>query len=95
MPTASGSSRPAWSGSTAPGVPPYAGHLGTCTTHPVHALEFGAQAVRALCDEDSAVDRAVSIAVAAVIARRPASARARILDLFAPHGSGEPLAYAR
>ncbi|MFI8260909.1 MULTISPECIES: hypothetical protein [unclassified Streptomyces] len=32
---------------------------------------------------------------AAVIADRPDSARPRLLDLFAPHGSGTPLASAR
>ncbi|MER6444979.1 cyclic nucleotide-binding domain-containing protein [Streptomyces venezuelae] len=42
--------------------------------------------------EDSAVGRSVSTAVAAVIADRLDSARTRLLDLFAPHGSGTPLA---
>ncbi|WP_078987410.1 MBL fold metallo-hydrolase [Streptomyces sp. XY332] len=46
-------------------------------------------------NEDSAVGRYVSTAVAAVIADRLDSARTRLLDLFAPHGSGTPLAYAR
>ncbi|MER7467258.1 hypothetical protein [Streptomyces sp. NPDC097981] len=39
--------------------------------------------------------RPKSIAVAAVITRPPASARTCIPDLFAPCGSGLPLAYAR
>ncbi|WP_327134837.1 hypothetical protein OG311_33870 [Streptomyces sp. NBC_01343] len=39
--------------------------------------------------------RAASIAVAAVMAQRPSSARTRILGPFAPHGSGQPLAHAR
>ncbi|MFD9078378.1 hypothetical protein [Streptomyces erythrochromogenes] len=39
--------------------------------------------------------RSVSTAVAAVIADRLDSARTRLLDLSAPHGSGTPLAYAR
>ncbi|WP_168724143.1 hypothetical protein [Streptomyces sp. A1547] len=51
--------------------------------------------VRELCNEDSAVGRYVSTAVAAVIADRLDSARTRLLDLFASHGSGTPLAYAR
>ncbi|MFE5717351.1 hypothetical protein [Streptomyces erythrochromogenes] len=38
--------------------------------------------------------RSVSTAVAAVIADRLDSARTRLLDLFAPHGSGTPLAHA-
>ncbi|WTS73906.1 cyclic nucleotide-binding domain-containing protein [Streptomyces sp. NBC_00207] len=76
-------------------VPPYSWHLGAVTTHPVRALEFDAEAVRRLCDENAVVGRCVSTAVAAVIARRLDSARTRILDLFAPHHSDMPLAYAR
>ncbi len=76
-------------------VPPYSWHLGAVTTHPVRALEFDAEAVRKLCDENAAVGRCISTAVAAVIARRLDSARTRILDLFAPHHSDMPLAYAR
>ncbi len=76
-------------------VPPYARHLGAVTTHPVRALEFDAEAVRKLCDENPTVGRCISTAVAAAIARRLDSAPARILDLFAPHHSDMPLAYAR
>ncbi|MFD9366608.1 cyclic nucleotide-binding domain-containing protein [Streptomyces sp. NPDC060020] len=75
--------------------PPYSWHLGATASHDVRALEFDAAAVRELCNEDSAVGRSVSAAVAAVIADRLDSARTRLLDLFAPHGSGTPLAYAR
>lgn len=75
--------------------PPYTWHLGATATREVRALEFDAAAVRELCNEDSAVGRCVSTAVAAVIADRLDSARTRLLDLFAPHGSGTPLAYAR
>ncbi|MER6216122.1 MULTISPECIES: cyclic nucleotide-binding domain-containing protein [unclassified Streptomyces] len=74
---------------------PYTWHLGATASREVIALEFDAAVVRELCDEDSAVGRSVSIAVAAVIADRLDSARTRLLDLFAPHGSGTPLAYAR
>ncbi|GHI86022.1 hypothetical protein Sxan_33860 [Streptomyces xanthophaeus] len=55
----------------------------------------GAVAVRKLCEENPPVGRCISTAVAAVIARRLGSARTRILDLFAPHHSDMPLAYAR
>ncbi|MDX2389433.1 MULTISPECIES: cyclic nucleotide-binding domain-containing protein [unclassified Streptomyces] len=75
--------------------PPYSRHLGATASHRVRALEFDAAAVRELCNEDSAVGRSVSTAVAAVIADRLDSARTRLLDLFAPYGSGNPLAYAR
>ncbi|MCB5163863.1 cyclic nucleotide-binding domain-containing protein [Streptomyces bambusae] len=74
---------------------PYCWHLGATASREVRALEFDAAAVRELCHEDSAVGRAVSLAVAAVIADRLDSTRTRLLDLFAPHGSGVPLAHAR
>ncbi|WP_051893716.1 hypothetical protein [Streptomyces erythrochromogenes] len=63
----------------------------------MRALEFDAAAGRRLCNEDSAVGRSVAVAVAvgAVIADRLDPARTRLLDLFPPHGSGTPLAYAR
>ncbi|MGW2671008.1 cyclic nucleotide-binding domain-containing protein [Streptomyces sp. NPDC001272] len=76
-------------------VPPYSWRLGATASRVVIALEFDAAAVRQLCKEDSAVGRSVSIAVAAVIADRLDSTRTRLLDLFTPHGSGTPLAYAR
>ncbi|WP_405443173.1 cyclic nucleotide-binding domain-containing protein [Streptomyces avidinii] len=76
-------------------VPPYARRLGAVTTHAVRALEFDAEAVRKLCDENPAMGRCISTAVAAVIPRRLDSSRTRILDLFAPHHSNMPLAYAR
>ncbi|AWZ03451.1 MULTISPECIES: cyclic nucleotide-binding domain-containing protein [unclassified Streptomyces] len=75
--------------------PPYSWHLGATASHAVRALEFDAAAVRQLCNEDSAVGRSVFVAVGAVIADRLDSARTRLLDLFAPHGSGTPLAHAR
>ncbi|THA81545.1 cyclic nucleotide-binding domain-containing protein [Streptomyces sp. A0592] len=75
--------------------PPYSWHLGATASREVRALEFDAAAVRRLCNEDSAVGRSVSVAVGAVIADRLDSARTRLLDLFAPHGSGTPLAHAR
>ncbi|MEV6579715.1 cyclic nucleotide-binding domain-containing protein [Streptomyces sp. NPDC051582] len=74
---------------------PYTWHLGATATHEVRALEFDAAAIRELCNEDSAVGRSVSTTVAAAIADRLDSARTRLLDLFAPHGSGTPLVYAR
>ncbi|WP_223837573.1 cyclic nucleotide-binding domain-containing protein [Streptomyces venezuelae] len=74
---------------------PYTWHLGATASREVRALEFDAAAVRELCQEDSAVGRSVSTAVAAVIADRLDSARTRLLDLFAPYGSGTPLAHAR
>ncbi|MER7729987.1 MULTISPECIES: cyclic nucleotide-binding domain-containing protein [Streptomyces] len=70
-------------------------HLGATAAHDVIALEFDAAAVRKLCQEDSLIGRSVSTAVASVIADRLDSTRTRLLDLFAPHGSGTPLAHAR
>ncbi|MER7467285.1 cyclic nucleotide-binding domain-containing protein [Streptomyces sp. NPDC097981] len=74
---------------------PYTWHLGATASCEVRALEFDAAAVRGLCSEDSVIGRSVSTAVAGVIADRLDATRTRLLDLFAPHGSGTPLAYAR
>ncbi|GAA1880172.1 cyclic nucleotide-binding domain-containing protein [Streptantibioticus ferralitis] len=68
---------------------PYVWHLGARALTEVHADEFDAEAVRALCAGDSELGQAVAMAVAAVIGHRLVAARTRLLDLFAPYGSGE------
>ncbi|WP_371591721.1 hypothetical protein [Streptomyces virginiae] len=45
--------------------------------------------------EDSAVNPAVSVAVATNISDRLGSSHTRLLDLLAPYSSGTPLAHAR
>jgi CRP-like cAMP-binding protein len=69
--------------------PPYVWHLGARALTEVQADEFDAEAVRALCAADSELGQAVALGVAAVIGHRLVTARTRLLDLFAPYGSGE------
>ncbi|MFE9650302.1 Crp/Fnr family transcriptional regulator [Streptomyces sp. NPDC006365] len=68
--------------------PPYMWQLGAEAMTPVRAYEFDAVAVRAMCAEDSAFGRAVATWVGRVVAHRLHAARIRLLDLYAPHGSG-------
>lgn len=68
--------------------PPYVWQLGAEATSPVRAYEFDADAVRKLCDEDPEFGRAVAVWVGRVVAHRLQSARIRLLDLYAPYGSG-------
>jgi CRP-like cAMP-binding protein len=68
--------------------PPYTWQLGGEAMSPVRAYEFDADAVRKLCDEDPELGRAVAVWVGGVVAHRLHSARIRLLDLYAPYGSG-------
>ncbi|MFB7506834.1 cyclic nucleotide-binding domain-containing protein [Streptomyces broussonetiae] len=68
--------------------PPYLWHLGAEATSPVRAWEFDADAVRALCAEDAGSGRAIAVRVAGVIAQPLRATRERLLDLYAPYGSG-------
>ena len=70
-------------------LPPYVWHLGARSLTEVRADEFEAEAVRALCADDPELGRAVAMGVAAVIGHRLKAARTRLLDLYAPYGSGE------
>lgn len=68
--------------------PPYSWHMGAEALSPVRALEFDAQQVRHLCDNDSDLGYAFVLACAEIIGHRLAAARTRLLDLYAPYGSG-------
>lgn len=68
--------------------PPYVWHLGAVTTTPVRAWEFDTEAVRALCDEDAEFGRAIAVWIGRVVAHRLHETRVRLLDLYAPYGSG-------
>ncbi|MEW1923026.1 cyclic nucleotide-binding domain-containing protein [Streptomyces sp. NPDC088360] len=70
---------------------PHTWHLGAETTTPVRAYEFDAAAVRAMCQDDPALGCAVSQWVGNILARRLRSSRVRLLDLYAPYGSGSTL----
>jgi len=67
---------------------PHTYHLGAEATTPVRAYEFDATAVRLMCQEDPALGSAVARWVGDVLAHRLRSARTRLLDLYAPYGSG-------
>ncbi|MEW2318374.1 cyclic nucleotide-binding domain-containing protein [Streptomyces bauhiniae] len=64
-------------------------HLGGEAMSPVRAWEFDAETVRARCAEDPAFGRAVATWVGRVVAHRLHSSRVRLLDLYAPYGSGD------
>ncbi|WP_405699718.1 Crp/Fnr family transcriptional regulator [Streptomyces sp. NBC_00069] len=67
---------------------PYTWHFGAETTTPVRTDEFDAAAVRELMDADPALASAMWQWVGQVLAHRLISAEIRLLDLYAPHGSG-------
>jgi CRP-like cAMP-binding protein len=67
---------------------PHHWHLGAEAAGPVRAYEFDATAVRLMCREDPAMGSAVARWVGDVLAHRLHSARVRLLDLYAPYGSG-------
>lgn len=68
--------------------PPYVWHLGAEAMSPVRAWEFDAEAVRAVCAEDPESGRAIAVWVGRVVAQRLRASRIRLLDLYAPYGSG-------
>ncbi|MEU4129447.1 Crp/Fnr family transcriptional regulator [Streptomyces wuyuanensis] len=68
--------------------PPYLWQLGAEAMTPVRAQEFDALPVRMLMDADPAFGSAIGQWVGRVLAHRLHSARVRLLDLYAPYGSG-------
>ncbi|MEV5955368.1 cyclic nucleotide-binding domain-containing protein [Streptomyces sp. NPDC051987] len=68
--------------------PPYVWQLGAEATSPVRAWEFDAGAVRSLCAQDAEFGRAIAVWVGRVLAGRLHASRFRLLDLYAPYGSG-------
>ncbi|MFD8565446.1 cyclic nucleotide-binding domain-containing protein [Streptomyces sp. NPDC057694] len=69
---------------------PYLWQLGAETVSPVRAHEFDAARVREMCDADPELGRRIGHWVGEVIGHRLLAARIRLLDLYAPHGSGFP-----
>lgn len=67
---------------------PYIWHLGAETASPLRAYEFDATTVRTICQEDPAFGRTIARWVGEVVAHRLQAARVRLLDLYAPYGSG-------
>ncbi|MFJ6939665.1 Crp/Fnr family transcriptional regulator [Streptomyces sp. NPDC101118] len=70
---------------------PYTWRLGAEAATPVRAYEFDAAAVRRLMDADTAFGSALGHWVGQVLAHRLQAARVRLLDLYAPYGSGSLL----
>lgn len=68
--------------------PPYVWQLGAVAQSAVRADEFDALAVRLMCEDDPALGTVVGQWVGRVLAHRLQSARTRLLDLYAPYGSG-------
>ncbi|NBM20389.1 cyclic nucleotide-binding domain-containing protein [Streptomyces sp. GC420] len=68
--------------------PPHTWHLGAEAMTPVRAYEFDAATVRRMCEADPELSASVSQWVGRVLARRLRAARTRLLDLYAPYGSG-------
>ncbi|MEU5208490.1 cyclic nucleotide-binding domain-containing protein [Streptomyces sp. NPDC020742] len=68
--------------------PPYLWHFGAQTLGPVEAVEFDATVVRALCESDAVLGRAMYRYVAETVADRLHGTRTRLLDLYGPQGSG-------
>lgn len=55
---------------------------------PVRAYEFNAPAVRSMCRSDAEFGVSVTFWVGSIMAHRLNVTRVRLLDLYAPHGSG-------
>lgn len=64
--------------------PPYAWHLGAEAVSPVRAREYDAKAIRELCEREPELGRAVTLAVAEVVAHRLQQSRTRLLDTYGP-----------
>ncbi|MEU6371447.1 cyclic nucleotide-binding domain-containing protein [Streptomyces sp. NPDC046931] len=68
---------------------PHVWQLGAEAVTPVRAYEFDAVTVRAMCDADAEFGRAIATWIGRVLAHRLHAARTRLLDLYAPYGSGD------
>ncbi|MEU6657681.1 cyclic nucleotide-binding domain-containing protein [Streptomyces sp. NPDC046821] len=70
---------------------PHVWHLSALATSPVRAYEFDGAAVRTMLQEDPALGASVAQWVGAIVAHRLQLMRDRLLDLYAPYGSGHSL----
>lgn len=70
---------------------PYVWRLNAEAATPVRAYEFEAARVRMLMDADPGFGSALGHWVAQVLAHRLQATRVRLLDLYAPYGSGSYL----
>ncbi|WP_369687746.1 hypothetical protein [Streptomyces somaliensis] len=68
--------------------PPYEWELGAEAMSPVRASEFDAAVVREVCAAETAFGYALTQWVGQVLSHRLQTTRARLLDMYAPHGGG-------
>jgi len=68
--------------------PPGRWTLGAEAVSPVRAYEFEAAAVREMCRAEPPMGQLVAYWAGQVLAHRLQATRVRLLDLFAPYGSG-------
>ncbi|GAA2348472.1 cyclic nucleotide-binding domain-containing protein [Streptomyces kunmingensis] len=69
---------------------PYVWQLSAEAVTALRAYEFDAAAVRERCEADTDFGREIEHWVGEVLAHRLLAARTRLLDLYAPYGSGPP-----
>ncbi|MFG2788171.1 Crp/Fnr family transcriptional regulator [Streptomyces sp. NPDC048419] len=67
---------------------PHRWRFGARTVGPVRAHEFDAEAVLRMCEADPETGRWIALWVGEALNRRLSAARTRLLDLYAPYGSG-------
>ncbi|WP_406393890.1 cyclic nucleotide-binding domain-containing protein [Streptomyces sp. NBC_00887] len=71
--------------------PPHVWHMGAHVVHAGRAVEFDAAAVRALCEGDAELGRAVYKYVAETVAERLYGTRERLIQLYGPQkGTSTP-----
>ncbi|MFJ3175345.1 cyclic nucleotide-binding domain-containing protein [Streptomyces roseus] len=70
---------------------PYRWHMGAEATTPLRTHEFDARTVRTMMESDPAFAAAIEHWVSEVLAHRLHRTRVRLLDLYAPYGSGNLL----
>ncbi|UUS29721.1 Crp/Fnr family transcriptional regulator [Streptomyces changanensis] len=68
--------------------PPYEWELGAEAMSLVRAYEFDAAVVRTLCEAEPPFGLALTQWVGQVLSHRLQATRERLLDMYAPHGSG-------
>ncbi|MFD9499601.1 cyclic nucleotide-binding domain-containing protein [Streptomyces sp. NPDC060035] len=69
--------------------PPHVWHLGAHVVHAGRAVEFDAAAVRALCEDDAVLGRAVYKYVAETVAERLYGTRTRLMQLYGPQAGAD------
>ncbi|MFF4804333.1 cyclic nucleotide-binding domain-containing protein [Streptomyces sp. NPDC001351] len=67
---------------------PHMWRFGARTVGSMRAYEFDADAVRSMCETDPEMGRSIALWVGETVVRRLNAARTRLLDLYAPYGSG-------